>query len=178
MSIYIRYNACTIAGRVSAEKSLFLPSSRRKRATDNDVYEPIFLDDLKRNVSTEDPVFYKNATSRCGESIECLFDALVTKNEAIGESSKKSQDTFQKDQKAISGFFINYIFLFLTFHLQTVTILSTPIPLSIFWKFTCKEDTLRLVFLNISWSCKHNVNKNMEFYVVLIHLCYRPTDLM
>ncbi|KAJ8029879.1 Fibrillin-1 [Holothuria leucospilota] len=98
------YFTLELKGRVSQEDSLFLQTSVRKRATPDENYEPIFLEELKADVAAADPAFYNNVTASCGESTECLFDALATRDQEIGESSKESQETFQRDQKAITNF--------------------------------------------------------------------------
>ncbi|XP_053316345.1 mucin-4 [Spea bombifrons] len=76
--------------QVGFEKSLF--SKKMTTARSSSTFTPVFLSDLK----SQDSAKYNDILVLCKNSIECVYDALVTNNSNIGLSTKVLSQTFQQ----------------------------------------------------------------------------------
>ncbi|XP_033120224.1 uncharacterized protein LOC117119508 isoform X1 [Anneissia japonica] len=88
--------------RVREDESFFTYTPGNTYSDINDLqFVPMFTDEL---ISEADNEFLQNVQEACGTSKECLYDALVTKNIAIGISTKETNDVFEEDEMILGLF--------------------------------------------------------------------------
>ncbi|XP_071948198.1 uncharacterized protein [Antedon mediterranea] len=89
--------------RITEEESLFTYDDGRSYSNINDLtFEPTFLSDLiAENENTD---LYSNAQATCGSNMQCLFDALATKNVNIGANTLNTDQVIIEDINLLENF--------------------------------------------------------------------------
>ncbi|XP_071948055.1 uncharacterized protein [Antedon mediterranea] len=82
--------------RISADESLFVYTADYNYESINNLsFVPAFTDELLNEVQKD---FLLDVQEACGNSKECLYDALVTENLAVGVNTKQVNDIFRDDE--------------------------------------------------------------------------------
>ncbi|XP_071482117.1 uncharacterized protein [Diadema antillarum] len=82
--------------RISASESLFDydRGNLTWAAFNNASFTPVFLDELIAETEMTNSTLLALARASCGDSEECLFDTLATKDQNVGLSTKQTEENF------------------------------------------------------------------------------------